>query len=57
MAGVIEKWGEVRFIGGRWGAGQLLCEKYVHMRVEIGYGAYFSICACFSVYGRNVCVW
>ena len=47
--GVIEKWEEVQFIGGRWGEGQLLCEKYVHMREESGYGACFNLC------GRNVC--
>ena len=48
--GVIEKWGEVQFIGGRWEEEQFLCEKYIHMREESGNGACFSICC------RNVCV-
>ena len=40
----------MQFISGRWGEGQLLCEKYVRMTEESGNGV------CFSVWGRNVCV-
>ena len=52
--GVIEKWEEVQFIGGRWEEGQFLCEKYIHMREESG----MHVLACVRVLAccRNVCV-
>ena len=52
--GVIEKWEEVQFIGGRWEEGQFLCEKCIQMREESG----MHVLACVRVlaYVVETCV-